>query len=114
MSTLSGGENQRLRLALALAEGSNSSLYVLDEPTTGLHPADVSVLLLCLDELLALGGSVIVVEHNLDLIRAADYVIDLGPGGGPAGGRIVATGTPEEVARVADSATAAALRADGP
>ena len=74
---------QRLRLAQALREGAPRTLYVLDEPTTGLHPADIEVLLGCLDALLARGGSVIVVEHNLDVIRRADHVIDLGPEGGP-------------------------------
>ena len=111
LSTLSGGENQRLRLALALGENQPGGLYVLDEPTTGLHPVDVQVLVRCLDQLLDTGSSVVVVEHNLDVIRQADHVIDLGPGGGPAGGRVVAEGTPAEVARQAVvSLTGAALR----
>jgi excinuclease ABC subunit A len=114
LSTLSGGENQRLRLALALGANRPGGLYVLDEPTTGLHPVDVQVLVRCLDQLLDTGSSVIVVEHNLDVIRQADHVIDLGPGGGPAGGRVVAQGTPAEVARQADvSRTGAALRDSG-
>jgi excinuclease ABC subunit A len=107
---LSGGESQRLRIAQALREGTPGALYVLDEPTTGLHPADVEVLLRCLDDLLDAGSSVFVVEHNLDVIRRADHVIDLGPEGGPGGGRLVAAGTPAEVARVAASHTGAALR----
>ncbi|HKE11809.1 MAG TPA: excinuclease ABC subunit A, partial [Myxococcota bacterium] len=113
LSTLSGGENQRLRLGLALAErGAVGKLLVLDEPTTGLHPADVAVLLSCLDELLDAGGSVLVIEHNLDVIRRADHVIDMGPEGGPGGGRIVAEGPPEAIALVRGSFTGAALRGE--
>ena len=108
--SLSGGELQRLRLAQALAVGKADSLYVLDEPTTGLHPAEIGVLLGCLDELLEAGGSAVVVEHNLDLIAQSDYVIDLGPEGGPGGGRVVARGTPRQIARVRRSHTGAALR----
>jgi len=108
--TLSGGELQRLRLARALAVGKPDSLYVLDEPTTGLHPAEIGVLLECLDELLEAGGSAVVVEHNLDLIAQSDYVIDLGPEGGPGGGRVVARGTPRQISRVRRSHTGAALR----
>jgi excinuclease ABC subunit A len=111
LTTLSGGELQRMRVALALAEKPGRALYVLDEPTTGLHAAEVQVLLDCLEQLLAAGGSVIVVEHNLDVIRLADHVIDVGPEGGPGGGRIVAQGTPEAVARVEASHTGRALRA---
>jgi excinuclease ABC subunit A len=111
LSTLSGGELQRMRVALALAEKPGRALYVLDEPTTGLHAAEVQVLLDCLEQLLAAGGSVIVVEHNLDVIRLADHVIEVGPEGGPGGGRIVAQGTPEAVARVEASHTGRALRA---
>ncbi len=110
LSTLSGGESQRLRIAAALSEERARTLYVLDEPTTGLHPADVEVLLACLDELLDAGSSVIVVEHNLDVVRRADWVIDIGPEGGPGGGRVVAVGTPAAIARAADSVTGAALR----
>jgi excinuclease ABC subunit A len=110
LSTLSGGEAQRLRLAQALSEGPQRALYVLDEPTTGLHPVDIQVLLGCFDELIEAGASVLVVEHNLDVIRSADHVIDLGPEGGPGGGQIVATGRPEEIARCAASHTGAALR----
>jgi excinuclease ABC subunit A len=108
--TLSGGELQRLRLARALAVGRPDSLYVLDEPTTGLHAAEIGVLLACLDELLEAGGSAVVVEHNLDLIADSDYVIDLGPEGGPGGGRVVAAGTPRQIARIRRSHTGAALR----
>jgi excinuclease ABC subunit A len=112
LSTLSGGEIQRLKLAQALGEHAPGALYVFDEPTTGLHPADVELLLGCLDDLLDAGGSVVVVEHNLDVIRAADWVIDLGPEGGPDGGRVVAAGSPEEVARTPESRTGAALRGE--
>ena len=110
LSTLSGGENQRLRLALALGERQPGALYVFDEPTRGLHPADVQVLVGCLDRLVANGSSVVVVEHDLALIAQADHVIDLGPEGGPGGGRIVAQGRPADVAAVKASATGQALR----
>ncbi len=113
LSTLSGGELQRIRVAQALTARSAGCLYVLDEPTTGLHPAEVQVLLDCLDALLDQGGSLLVVEHNLDVIRLADYVIDLGPEGGPGGGRVIAAGPPEAIARSAASHTGAALRALG-
>jgi excinuclease ABC subunit A len=113
LSTLSGGEAQRLRIARALTEGSAGCLFVLDEPTTGLHPADIEVLLHCLDRILEAGGSVIVVEHNLDVIRRADFVIDLGPEGGPGGGWLVAAGPPEVIAASPGSHTGAALRAAG-
>ena len=105
LSTLSGGEHQRLRLGQALVEGAERTLYVFDEPTTGLHPSDTAVLLHCLDEVIDAGASVVVVEHDLDVIRSSDWVIDLGPGGGPAGGQVVASGPPSEVAAVADSLT---------
>jgi excinuclease ABC subunit A len=111
LSTLSGGEIQRLRLSQALAEGGARKLLVFDEPTTGLHPADVEQLLECVDALLDQGASALLVEHNLDVIRRADHVIDLGPEGGPAGGRLVAAGRPEEVARCERSHTGRALRA---
>ncbi len=113
LSTLSGGENQRLRLAQALVERSAGHLYVLDEPTTGLHPADTQLLLDCLEQVIEAGGSVVVVEHNLDVIRAADHVIDLGPEAGPGGGRVVAEGPPDAIARCKASHTGAALRATG-
>jgi excinuclease ABC subunit A len=112
LSTLSGGEMQRLRIAQALAEGTAGALYVLDEPTTGLHATDVAVLLECLDDLLEGGASVLVVEHNLDVICRADHVIDVGPEGGPGGGQIVVVGTPAEVMACEASRTGAALRGD--
>jgi excinuclease ABC subunit A len=105
LSTLSGGEHQRLRLGQALVEGADRTLYIFDEPTTGLHPADTDVLLDCLDQVIENGASVLVVEHDLEVIARADWVIDLGPGGGPDGGQIVAEGPPEVVARVAGSLT---------
>ena len=113
LSTLSGGELQRIRVAQALTARASGCLFVLDEPTTGLHSAEVQVLLDCLDQLLDEGASLLVVEHSLEVIRVADHVIDLGPEGGPGGGRLVAAGTPEEIARVAESFTGAALRAAG-
>ncbi|BAU32317.1 excinuclease ABC subunit A [Microcella alkaliphila] len=110
-TTLSGGEAQRVKLATELQKRSNGrSIYVLDEPTTGLHFEDVRKLLVVLNGLVDKGNSVIVIEHNLDVIRAADWLIDLGPEGGAGGGTIVATGTPEEVARVDASHTGAFLR----
>jgi excinuclease ABC subunit A len=111
LSTLSGGELQRLRIAQALAASETHALYVLDEPTTGLHPADVELLLASLDRILDAGGSVIVIEHNLDVIRCADHVIDLGPEAGPDGGGLVAQGPPAAIAACPESHTGAALRA---
>jgi excinuclease ABC subunit A len=111
LAALSGGELQRMRLALALAERKPACLYVLDEPTTGLHPAEVELLVRTLDGLLETAAGVIVVEHNVQLIRQADHVIDLGPEGGPGGGRIVAQGTPDAVAACHASHTGRALRA---
>jgi excinuclease ABC subunit A len=111
-NTLSAGEAQRLKLAAHLSEASRSrTLFLLDEPTTGLHFADVVTLLDCFEALLSVGHSLIVVEHNLQLMRAADYIIDLGPGAGDAGGRIVAQGTPEQIALCPDSATGRFLAA---
>jgi excinuclease ABC subunit A len=108
--TLSGGEAQRVKLAAELARPSTGrTLYVLDEPTTGLHFDDIQKLLDVLNRLVDLGNTVIVVEHNLDVIKTADWIIDLGPDSGPAGGRIVVEGTPEDVAKAADSHTGAAL-----
>jgi len=104
--TLSGGEAQRIKLAKELARRSTGkTLYILDEPTTGLHPADIRHLLHVLDRLVESGNSVVIIEHNLDVIKTADHVIDLGPEGGDQGGRIVAQGTPEQVARTEGSHT---------
>jgi excinuclease ABC subunit A len=110
-STFSGGEAQRVKLAKELGRRSTGrTLYLLDEPTTGLHPADIAHLILLLQRLVDAGNSVVVVEHNLDLIKCADWVIDLGPEGGAAGGRIIAQGTPEEIARTPGSHTGALLK----
>ena len=109
-STLSGGENQRVKLATELAKkDTGRTLFILDEPTTGLHFDDVNTLMGILNRLVDRGNTVLVIEHNLDVIRSADHIIDMGPGGGENGGRIVATGTPEQVART-DSPTAPFLR----
>ena len=111
-TTLSGGEAQRVRLAKELGRRTTGrTLYLLDEPTTGLHLADTARLLLVLQRLVDAGNSVIVVEHNLDLVKAADWVIDLGPVGGAEGGRLLAEGTPEEVAKAEGSYTGQLLRA---
>jgi excinuclease ABC subunit A len=110
-TTLSGGEAQRVKLARELARRSTGrTLYLLDEPTTGLHFDDIKKLLSVLRSLTDKGNTVIVIEHNLDVIRTADWVVDLGPEGGDAGGRIVAEGTPESVAEVRGSHTGAFLR----
>ncbi len=111
LSTLSAGEAQRLKLATHLYRpGTSSVLFLLDEPTTGLHPTDIEKLLRCFERLLDAGHSILAVEHNLQVILAADHVIDLGPEGGDEGGRVVAVGTPEEVARSATSRTGTFLR----
>ncbi|MBR1575655.1 MAG: excinuclease ABC subunit UvrA [Bacteroidales bacterium] len=102
---LSGGEAQRLKLASEMGRGQEDSLFVFDEPTIGLHPLDVRTLLGVFRTLIGSGATVIVIEHDLDLIRSADYIVDMGPGGGVQGGRIVATGAPEEVAANSDSIT---------
>ena len=105
-TTLSGGEAQRIKLATELARvDTGKTLYLLDEPTTGLHFDDIRRLLAVLDRLVDRGNTVLVIEHNLDVIKSADWIIDLGPEGGEAGGRITACGTPEEIAALAGNAT---------
>jgi excinuclease ABC subunit A len=111
-TTLSGGEAQRVKLAAELCKvATGRTLYILDEPTTGLHFADIEKLLEVLQRLVDAGNTVLVIEHNLDVIKQADWVVDLGPEGGEAGGEVIATGTPEEVAEVESSATGQYLRA---
>ena len=110
-TTLSGGEAQRVKLAAELQKRSNGrSIYVLDEPTTGLHFEDIRKLLLVLQGLVDKGNTVIVIEHNLDVIKSSDWIVDLGPDGGTGGGRVIASGTPEKVAKSSDSYTATFLR----
>lgn len=110
-TTLSGGEAQRIKLSKELSrKATGNTLYILDEPSVGLHFDDIRKLLIVINKLVEFGNTVIVIEHNLDIIKCADYVIDLGPEGGKEGGFIVATGTPEEVARAADSYTGCYLR----
>jgi len=105
-TTLSGGEAQRVKLAAELSKVSTGrTLYLLDEPTTGLHFADIQKLLQVLMRLRDAGNSIVVIEHNLDVIRTADHIVDLGPEGGNRGGRLVAEGTPEEIAECPDSYT---------
>src|SRR5439155_10169302 len=109
-TTLSGGEAQRLKLAAELSrKQTGRTLYILDEPTTGLHFGDVAKLLEVLFKLRAPGNTLVVIEHNLDVIKTADWVIDLGPEGGAGGGRIVAEGPPEAIAQSAESHTGAFL-----
>ena len=103
--SLSGGEAQRLKLASEMGKGQSDSVFVFDEPTIGLHPLDVATLMNVFKSLIENGATVIVIEHDLDVIRNADYVIDMGPGGGMYGGRIVAHGTPEEICKCKDSKT---------
>lgn len=110
-STLSGGESQRVKLATELAKkDTGRTLYILDEPTTGLHFEDIKVLMGVLNKLVQKGNTVVVIEHNLDVIKCADYIIDMGPEGGRGGGVVVATGTPEQVAQSPDSITARFLK----
>ena len=109
--TLSGGEAQRIKLAKELSKRSTGkTLFILDEPTTGLHFADIELLLRVLDRLKQQGNTIVVIEHNLDVIKTADWIIDLGPEGGSDGGNIVATGTPEDVAKVSGSFTGQFLK----
>ncbi|MBQ5483390.1 MAG: excinuclease ABC subunit UvrA, partial [Candidatus Methanomethylophilus sp.] len=102
---LSGGEAQRLKLASEMGRGQDDTVFVFDEPTIGLHPLDVQVLMGIFQHLIEKGATVIVIEHDLDVIRSADYVIDLGPQGGEMGGRIVVAGTPDEVKACPESMT---------
>ena len=110
-TTLSGGEAQRIKLASELSKrSSGKTLYILDEPTTGLHAADVEKLLIMLQKLVDTGNTVVVIEHNLDVIKNADYIIDLGPEGGDAGGYVLAQGTPEQISNINSSSTGAFLK----
>ena len=104
--SLSGGESQRLRIASRLRSSQHGALYVFDEPSTGLHPLDVATLVGVFDRLMQAGATIIVIDHDLDLLAAADHLIDMGPGGGPDGGHIVSAGTPEDVAQAPGSPTA--------
>ena len=110
-TTLSGGEAQRIKLARELSKrGTGSTLYILDEPTTGLHFQDIKLLLAVLTRLRDQGNTILVIEHNLDVIKSADWIIDLGPEGGHKGGHIIATGTPEAVANCPHSYTGQFLK----
>jgi excinuclease ABC subunit A len=110
-TTLSGGEAQRVKLSRELSKrGTGKTLYILDEPTTGLHFADIEKLLEVLNSLVDRGNTVMVIEHNMEVIKTADYIIDLGPEGGDRGGQVVAIGSPEDVARVKNSYTGQYLK----
>jgi excinuclease ABC subunit A len=105
-TTLSGGEAQRVKLALELSKrDTGRTLYILDEPTTGLHFADIALLLKVLHQLRDAGNTIVVIEHNLDVIKTADWLIDMGPEGGSGGGTLLAVGTPEDIAACAESFT---------
>ena len=108
LSTLSGGERQRVKLAKDLHKKGN--IYILDEPTTGLHASDIKSIMTLLESLVKRGNTVIVIEHNLDVMKQADYIIDIGPDGGSGGGKVVFTGTPKEMIDCADTITARYLR----
>ena len=108
LSTLSGGERQRIKLAKHL--GKKGSIIVMDEPTTGLHMSDIKILLKLFDLIVSRGNTLVVIEHNLDVMKQADWIIDIGPDGGNLGGRVVFTGTPEEMVKNADTLTADSLR----
>ncbi|MCI0596969.1 MAG: excinuclease ABC subunit UvrA, partial [candidate division Zixibacteria bacterium] len=110
-TTLSGGEAQRVKLSTELSKtATGNTFYILDEPTTGLHFEDIKMLLGVLNALVERGNTVLVIEHNLDVIKTADFIVDLGPEGGDAGGKVVASGTPEQVAAVRESYTGQFLR----
>ena len=110
-TTLSGGEAQRIKLSTELSKtATGNTIYILDEPTTGLHFEDIRMLLDVLSALVDRGNTVLVIEHNLDVIKTADYVLDLGPEGGDEGGKVVASGTPEQVAATSGSYTGEFLR----
>jgi len=110
-TTLSGGESQRVKLATELSKrDTGKTLYILDEPTTGLHFEDIRVLMGVLNKLVKKGNTVIIIEHNMDVVKTADYIIDIGPEGGSAGGQIVCTGTPQEVAATPASETGRFLK----
>jgi len=110
-TTLSGGEAQRIKLSRELSKTSTGqTLYILDEPTTGLHFDDIKKLLKVLQRLVSMGNTIVVIEHNLDVIKCADHIIDLGPEGGDEGGQIVALGTPEEIAENPESYTGEFLK----
>ena len=110
-TTLSGGEAARVKLAKELQKKpTGKSVFILDEPTTGLHSHDIKKLLVILNRIVDNGDTVIVIEHNLDVIKVADYIIDLGPEGGDLGGRVVATGTPEQITKIEESYTGQFLK----
>ena len=110
LSTLSGGERQRIKLAKELDKKGN--IYILDEPTTGLHASDIHSIMLLLEKLVKKGNTVIVIEHNLDVMKQADYIIDIGPDGGSAGGEVVFAGSPKEMVEKGDTITGRYLRKD--